>query len=105
MSIVLSVLSLVYQAADFIFKAVVEYSATEQGQKELGEVIAAATTIGLVHPQYVSEALAADEPSDQEAEISRQAADFEKGQEQQNTASAPAPQIHRMPVKNVGNNV
>lgn len=99
MGLVLAIFSLVYQTGDFLFKAAVAYSITPEGEKEWADVIAAATGVGLVHPQYVAEALSEDGPLSDEAKISEDAANFVKGQEQQNTTSAPVPETRRMPLQ------
>ncbi len=100
MSEILAILSLVYQAGDFVVKAILNYANTPEGEVEWSQVISAATGVGLVHPQYVNEALAEDDKSEQESVISQQAADFVKGQEQQDKSSAPASTVfHRMPIQ------
>lgn len=100
MSGIFTAVGFVYQLVDFLFKAVTTYAATPDGQREWGEVVGAATGIGLVHPDYVSEAFAADNPAPH-PEWVNQAADFVARQEQQDKSSAPAA-VHKMPLKHEG---
>lgn len=52
---ILAIVGLVYQFADFLVKGIVSYVDTPEGQKEWGDVVGAAVSVGLIKPQDVTD--------------------------------------------------